>query len=132
MAVDIAKQSKGEVHLVNVVELPVMHDTVLMPVMAFEETMLADMRANAEKQFKKLKEKHAKEGPKIKTKTEFGSVSPMLIHYIKDEKIDLVVMGTHGASGLRELVIGSNAEKNSANITRTRYHSQEVCEGGSH
>ncbi|MBL7858772.1 MAG: universal stress protein [Cyclobacteriaceae bacterium] len=110
-ALDIATQAKGEVHLVNVIELPVMHDTVLMPVMTFEETLLKELGESAEKRFKKLTDKPKAEGKKVKHTVLFGPTSRMLLDYITEQNIDLVLMGTHGASGLRELLIGSNAEK---------------------
>ena len=56
-AVDIANQSQGEIILLSVVELPVMHDTVLMPTLSFEEAYLKDMRENTEKNFSKMKAK---------------------------------------------------------------------------
>lgn len=111
IAIDISNESNGEVHLLNIVELPVMHDTVLMPVLSFEETLLKELRDKATKQFAKLTAKYAKEGQKIKSTIEFGATSQMIIDYIAKQKIDLVVMGTHGASGARELLIGSNTEK---------------------
>ena len=40
-----------------------------------------------------------------------GSAFLEIIRYAKDNKIDLIVMGTHGYSGLTHLVMGSNAEK---------------------
>jgi nucleotide-binding universal stress UspA family protein len=110
-ALDIAKQSKGEVHLVNVIELPVMHDTVLMPVLSFEESLLKELQAKADKSFKKLEGKYVNAGQKIISKVLFGATSRMILDYIAAEGIDLVVMGTHGASGVREFLIGSNAEK---------------------
>jgi nucleotide-binding universal stress UspA family protein len=110
-AVDLALQSNGEVHLLNVVEVPVMHDTVLMPVLSFEEALLQELREKAEKEFKKLTDKYAKEGPKVKTKVEVGPTFRMILDYIEEQEIELVVMGTKGASGVRELLIGSNAEK---------------------
>jgi len=109
-AVDIAAQSKGEVHLVHIIELPVMHDSVLMPVMSFEEALLKELREKAEKEFKKLTEKFGA-GVKIKTAVIFGGISPMITDYIADQAIELVVMGTKGASGVKEVLIGSNAEK---------------------
>jgi nucleotide-binding universal stress UspA family protein len=109
-AVDIAAQSKGEVHLVHVIELPVMHDSVLMPVMSFEEALLKELREKAEKEFKKLTEKYGA-GVKTNTLVIFGAVSRMITDYIADQAIDLVVMGTKGASGVKEMLIGSNAEK---------------------
>lgn len=110
-ALDIAEQSKGEVHLIHVIELPVMHDTVLMPVLTFEEALFKELQQKAEKQFDKLKTKYGSEEVKVKTKVLFGAPSRMILDYIDAEKIDLVVMGTHGASGVREYLIGSNAER---------------------
>lgn len=110
LALDIA-HSKSEVHLLHVVELPVMHDTVLMPVLTFEETLLQELRDKAETEFAAIKKKHVKEGHKIVTKVEFGATARMILDYLPAHEIDLVIMGTKGASGVRELVIGSNAEK---------------------
>lgn len=110
-AIDIARQSNGEVHLVHVIELPVLHDTVLMPVLSFEEALFEELREKAEKQFKKLETKYNDDSIKIKSQVVFGATSRMVLDYIEENKIDLVVMGTHGASGVREFVIGSNAEK---------------------
>lgn len=110
-AADIARQSKGEVMLLNVVELPVLHDTVLMPTLYFEEAYLKNVKAEALKNFGKLQTKWAKEGPALKPFIEYGGVAPTISRFIKEKKIDLVVMGTQGASGLREFVVGSNTEK---------------------
>lgn len=109
-AVDVAALSKGEVHLVHVIELPVMHDSVLMPVMSFEEALLKELREKAEKEFKKITDKY---GAEVKTITRviFGATSRMITDYIDDQSIDLVIMGTKGASGVKEVLIGSNAEK---------------------
>jgi nucleotide-binding universal stress UspA family protein len=110
LAIDLSERSKREVHLLHVVELPVMHDSMLMPTLAFEATLLKELGDNAEAQFAKIKSEHASDIPVI-TKVVFGSTSMMILDYIAEAEIELVVMGTKGASGLRELVIGSNAEK---------------------
>ncbi len=109
-AIDIAGQSKGEVHLVHVIELPVMHDSVLMPVMSFEEALLKELREKAEKEFKKLTNKYGGNSKIISTVI-FGTPSRMITDYVAEYAIDLVVMGTKGASGVKEVLIGSNAEK---------------------
>jgi nucleotide-binding universal stress UspA family protein len=112
-ALDVARQSKGVVHLLNVIELPVLHDTVLMPVLNFEQELLTDLKKKSEAQFKKLNDRYNTANLKIKviTKVEFGNVFTTIQDYIKESEIDLVIMGSHGASGVRELLIGSNAEK---------------------
>lgn len=110
-AVEIANQSDGEVLLLNVVELPVMHDTVLMPTLSFEEAFLKDMKANAEKNFSKMVAKWAKDGPRVSSYIEYGPTTHVIRQFTIDKKIELLVMGTKGASGLKEYFVGSNTEK---------------------
>ena len=110
-ALDIAAQSNGSVYLLNIIELPVLHDTTLMPVLNFEEELLQELKEKAEKSFSKLITKYATEGVKVTGEVVFGSVSSQIIEFANAKKIDLVVMGSHGASGIREFFIGSNAEK---------------------
>ena len=110
-ALDIAQQSKGAIHLVHVIELPVIHDTLLMPVLNFEQELLSDFAEKAKLRFAKITEKYSADGVKVISKVEFGAVSGMIQDYIKNQSIDLVVMGSHGANGARELFIGSNAER---------------------
>jgi nucleotide-binding universal stress UspA family protein len=110
-ALDIATQSKGVVYLLNVIELPVLHDSVLMPVLSFEEQLIKELKEKAEKQFGKLTNKYQAENVTVHHAVEFGSPARMIIDYIKENNIDLVVMGSHGSNGFKEFLIGSNAEK---------------------
>ncbi len=108
-AVEIARKSKGEILLLHVIELPVLYDSAA--VLSFEENFLKDRKANAEKNFNKMKEKWAKNGPKINTVIEYGGAVTVIKRFLDESKIDLVVLGTSGATGLKEFTIGSNAEK---------------------
>jgi nucleotide-binding universal stress UspA family protein len=110
-ALDVLERSKGNLKLLHVIELPVLNDTVLMPMLNFEEELLKELRQKASDQFKKITEKYNKNGAKVSWEVAFGSPSKTLLDIIKYEEFDLVIMGSHGASGLREYVIGSNAEK---------------------
>ena len=110
-ALDVAVQSKGTVHLLHVIDLPILHDTVIMPVLNFEEQLLNDLRKSAEKKFAKLTQKYKADRVKVVVKTVFGAVSRMIQDYIREQSIDMVVMGSHGASGAHEFFLGSNAEK---------------------
>jgi nucleotide-binding universal stress UspA family protein len=40
-----------------------------------------------------------------------GNVDTEVIDFAKNKKIDLIIMGTHGASGYKEMFIGSNAQR---------------------
>jgi nucleotide-binding universal stress UspA family protein len=108
---DIAAQSKGEVYLLNIIELPVLHDTVLMPVLNFEAELLKELKEKAEESFSRITAEYGLEGVKVVREVVFGSVYRELLEFAKTDKFDLIVMGSHGASGFRELVVGSNAEK---------------------
>jgi nucleotide-binding universal stress UspA family protein len=110
-ALDLAAQSKGTIHVLHVIELPILHDTVLMPVLNFEEELLKELQENAIKEFKKLKDKYSADGVRVAFDVRFGAVTNTIQDYIKEKSIDLVIMGSHGASGAREFFIGSNAEK---------------------
>jgi len=108
---DIAAQSGGTIHLLNIIELPVLHDTVVMPVLAFEQAFFQEMNERSKQEMDKLVKTYNESGVKVAKEIKFGPVHQMLVNYIADEGIDLVVMGTHGASGLKEFLTGSNAEK---------------------
>jgi nucleotide-binding universal stress UspA family protein len=110
-AVHLATSSKGVIHMLNVVELPVLHDTVLMPVLNFEEELLKELKEKAKKEFKKLLAKHDPDNVKVIFEVRFGAVANTIVDYVKEQSIDVIVMGSHGVSGIREFLIGSNAEK---------------------
>ena len=110
LASEIARKSGGEVIVLNVIELPVMSDSVLMPALSFEEAFIKDMKVHAEKNFTKMKTKWASD-VKLTTLIEYGGATSSSRDFVKENKIDLVVMGTHGASGMKEFFIGSNTEK---------------------
>lgn len=108
-AVEISSQVGGTLYILNVVEVPIMHDSMLMPTLSFEEETMNELRETATKQFEKLKAELKAQS--VVTEILYGSPAAMIAEYIKDKKIELVVMGTKGASGLKELLIGSTAEK---------------------
>lgn len=110
-AVEIANQSNGEIMLLNVVELPIIHENVMMPTFSFEDTYLKEMKERADKDFAKMISKWAKDGPKVSMHVEFGAATPTISRFIDKKKADLVIMGTKGASGLKEFFVGSNTEK---------------------
>ncbi|MCS6973611.1 MAG: universal stress protein [Cyclobacteriaceae bacterium] len=110
-ALDISRKAKGKVHLVHVIELPVVHDSVFMPVLSFEEVFIKELREKAEKEFTKLTTKYGSPSDKVSTHVLFGGTFRMLEDYIANESIDLVIMGTKGATGAREILVGSNTEK---------------------
>jgi nucleotide-binding universal stress UspA family protein len=57
-------------------------------------------------------EKWAADKPLVKeTRVKIGNVNEDLLRCIREENVDMVVMGTHGATGLKEWLSGSHAEQ---------------------
>lgn len=109
-AVSIAKKSNGAVHVLHVVELPVLYDSAA--VLSFEEAYMADLKKDVEKRFAKLKEKIVRDsGVTVKFQVEYGGLVQVIRRKIPETKADLVVIGTSGAKGLKDFTIGSNTEK---------------------
>ena len=110
-ALDLVSQSKGVVHVLHVIELPVLHDTLLMPVLNFEVEFFKEMKKQAEIHFGKVNKKYNTSEQNVVFEIQFGGVHRMVQDYIGDRSIDLVAIGSHGATGLHELFLGSNAQK---------------------
>jgi nucleotide-binding universal stress UspA family protein len=83
----------------------------MMPTFSFADTYLNEMKERADKDFAKMKTKWAKDGPKVSSFVEYGHPTPTINQFVKEQKIDLIIMGTKGASGLKEFFVGSNTEK---------------------
>lgn len=110
-ALDIAAEGNGRVHLLHVVEPPLLNDTVLMPTLNFEEENMKDLKKDAENRFKDLIKMGKREHITTTFEAQIGTVFNTIQECIKENSIDLVIMGSKGASGLKEYFIGSNAEK---------------------
>lgn len=111
VALDLAAKAKGMVHVLHVVELPVLHDSVLMPVLSFEKALLKELRDKAIKRFEAVSRKYTNPKVKVVFHALFGAIQTKVDDYIQKNGIDQVVMGSHGVHGIREVFLGSNAEK---------------------
>ncbi len=63
------------------------------------------------KQLKELEESYKDSIFELKTKLVLGSVFKGISESISEQSPDLIVMGSKGASGLEEVIVGSNTEK---------------------
>lgn len=110
MAASIAASSKGEIFVLNIVEMPVLTSSLVVPVPAYEKAFLKGLKEKANKNFLNLKDRWAQK-TKVSFFVEQGSVAGAVNKFIARKKVDVVVMGTHGSSGLRDFTVGSNTEK---------------------
>ena len=110
-AVDIAKQYGAKIHLLNVLEKT-------PPILAIrsldlsEEKIVKTIEEDAKNSLAKALEKINKDKsieivPVIKKGIDFETI----IDYCESSKIDLIVIATHGRTGILRTLLGSVAEK---------------------
>src|SRR5688572_15519587 len=108
-AIKIASQSDGEIHVLNVIDITSLGGkSALSNSYVFNPSFLKDMEKDADQKFQAMWEKHAPMLMRIKFRHVISSLTLEIENYIKDNNIDMIVMGTHGEGNKS---FGSNIEK---------------------
>lgn len=109
VASDLARKNSAELFVLHVVEMA----ETLFGTEQFninDEQIIFFMKI-AKKRFAKFLDKPFLEGLNVKDSVLLGSPTMGIKELQEDENIDLIVMGSNGASGIDEILIGSNTEK---------------------
>jgi nucleotide-binding universal stress UspA family protein len=109
-AVEMAKAAHAELMVVHVVSpvLPMAAGDGYVSPKMFEE-IIASTRAWAQKQLDKLLAKAKQADVRAKGFVLEGSAHEQIARFARSKHADLLVMGTHGRSGLAKLFLGSVA-----------------------
>ena len=116
VAAQIARKNNGEIYLLHLLELPshIADDGI------GESNAVGSSAGIPEVMFfmKKVRERFAEvvnapylQGINIIEAIQFDKAFEGIMKHSKEYNIDLIVMGSHGASGFKEMFIGSNTEK---------------------
>ena len=108
---EFANRFNAELHLLNVVQ-----DVVALvpePGMAFPAPgeYMAELRDASRAALDKLPESGWLTGDRIVRDVRVGTPFVEIVRYARDQNCDLIVIGTHGRSGLAHVLLGSTAEK---------------------
>lgn len=107
VAVQLAKANKAKITLLHCVELPVRYTTrsssELPEALFFIKT--------AQKKLAEVSEQVTSKSVSVIPVLETNSIADSVENLIEKGFIDLIVMGSTGATGAKEIFIGSNAEK---------------------
>lgn len=105
-AVSLANTHDATLHAVYVVNTASLND---LPMESSWEGLSQALRKEGEKALEEVTEQ-AGTIPVETTMLE-GAPSRVIVEYAEDESCDIIVMGTHGRSGVNRLLLGSVAER---------------------
>lgn len=109
VAAQIAKKTNGKIFLLHMLEIPNQMNDAITGSAGIPEVMLFIKKANETLQ--KSKDKDFLKGINVTESVKFEKAFEGTLSFSKKNKIDLIVMGSHGVSGIEEVLIGSNTEK---------------------
>ncbi|NNK81741.1 MAG: universal stress protein [Flavobacteriaceae bacterium] len=109
VAAQLAKKYNAEIYLLHLLELPLNEVDAMSSHSDLPEAVFFMKLAN--KRFKEVLNKDYIEGITVHETIEFHQAFEGIMETCKTNNIDLIVMGSHGVSGLKEMFIGSNTEK---------------------
>ena len=104
--------SASKIILFSVVE-PLSTETVYALTIAGDDLLRKaemDNQTEARNYIGKVKNKLAKSGLKVETVVIDGRAAEEILDYTKNNKVELIIMTTHGKSGLRRAIMGSVAD----------------------
>jgi nucleotide-binding universal stress UspA family protein len=114
LAGQIAKKTGATIKLVHVYEYPIATAYTTLDVGGpdpVEGELAREMVDKSKKQLEEEVKKLSEAGISVEQELKMGNPFINLSEELKDEDMDLVVMGSKGATGLEETLIGSNTEK---------------------
>lgn len=131
LAINVGLKTGIHLHILHVVELPVVQDNAFASIQSFEGFYKEEMKRDRGNRIALAIKNITNESIRVSIRVSFGTVVHEIINYAETNNVDLIIAGSHGTSGIREFVIGSNAEKIIRKSTKPvliikEYHHQEI------
>lgn len=108
-AASIAQNSSTEIILLHIIDLP--QETMDMIKPGYDIPEIIFFKENAEKKLMETAQLPELNNLTISIVLRLGKTFDEVNQVAKENNIDLIVMGSHGASGFKEVFVGSNTEK---------------------
>jgi nucleotide-binding universal stress UspA family protein len=110
-AIGIAKKNKCKLTIIAVVPAELATPTDIEFVATQRELIAEKEMHSAEKNAKEVKEAAIKAGVEVQAFVMTGKPADAIIDIAKEKNADLIVVGSHGRTGLEKLLMGSVAER---------------------
>lgn len=98
----LCKKGENEIILLHVVE--VVYDFASQAAIALD-----NMHKDAREMISKLKKKHEHDSINYRSIIKEGTASISIARIAEEEEVDMIIMGTHGVSGIKKVLVGSTA-----------------------
>ena len=105
-AVDLASKYDARVHALYVVDT-----SVYATLETGAEMVMEALEEEGEAAVKAVEDAAAADGVEVITEVTTGSAHDAIMEYAADNDVDLIVMGTHGRTGLDRYLLGSVTER---------------------
>ncbi len=109
-ALSLARQYKSKVILLHVIDSR-SYDSIFHIHMVSEEEATEMLKQHCLKKYEQLLADHQTEGIELEQRVKSGHPYVEIVREAAHEEVDLIVIGTHGRSGLDHILFGSVAEK---------------------
>lgn len=114
IAIQLATQYNSEFHLIYVIPRPNLYDWSLTGMSAVVlENWFEETKKEVDKKISNLVDLIKKDNPKLTVSaevSEYMDPAEGIIEAAKDQKADLIIMGSHGRKGFNRILMGSVAE----------------------
>lgn len=116
VAVAIARQTGAAIKLLHVVEMPYSYTSFnvtgeVLSADGMEQVYIMKLLENTKHRMAELERAVEHQGVEVVQEVDVDRVNRKIRRVIREDQVDLVVMGSKGASGMDEFLIGSNTEK---------------------
>ena len=109
VAAQLAKKHDSEIFLTHLLELPLGQVDALSNYSELPEAVF--FMKLAHKKFEDVLSRDYLKDVTVHETVDFNNSFSSISETVKEKDIDFIIMGSHGASGLKEMFIGSNTEK---------------------
>ncbi|MGM0635213.1 MAG: universal stress protein [Bacteroidota bacterium] len=110
LAAQIAKKHDSEIYLLHLLDLPM---DLIDPTQGTSNDLPESIffMKLAHQRFNEVMKRDYLQGVKVNETVEFNEAFEGIMEISKKHECDLIIMGSHGAEGLKEVFVGSNTEK---------------------
>ena len=110
-AAELAKRFQAEIHCIHVVDIPAdLLGTSAYYMTGPSEQFMDQIREESKKNLEAFAKKNL-QGASVVTAFLEGSPFVQIVRYAREQKVGLIVIATHGRTGLKHVLFGSVAEK---------------------